>query len=180
MDMRKDLFTKLVGKDISYYDQNKTGELISRLTSDITVVQSAASDNLSMLIRNLLQFLGSLVFLFIISWKLTTLIIILTPIISFAMLFIIKIMKKYSKEYQNNLAFANSLANEVFGNIRVVKSFSTQNIEYNNYSELLLKTYTTGKKKALLYAIMLLSMTLFGNGLILSILYFGGELTISG
>lgn len=123
-DLRQELFSKLVEKDIAYYDKNKTGELISRLTSDVTVVESAASDNLSMLLRNLLQFFGSLFFLFLISWKLTVLIIILTPIISFSILFIIRILKKYQKEYQNNLAFANALANEVFGNIRVVKSFA--------------------------------------------------------
>ena len=168
------MFRKLVDKDVTYYDKNKTGELISRLTSDISIVESAASDNISMLLRNLIQFAGSLIFLYIISWKLTTLIIVLTPIISCAMLFIFRVLKKLKKEYQNNLAFANSLANEVFGNIRVVRSFSNENNEFHNYSHLLQNTYNTGKRQALFYGIMLLSMTLFGNFLILSILYFGG------
>ena len=110
-DIRAQLFEALVEKDINYYDTNKTGELISRLTSDVTIVESAASDNISILLRNLVQFFGSLVFLFVISWQLTTLIIVLTPIISFVILFVIRILKKLKKEYQNNLAFANSLAN---------------------------------------------------------------------
>jgi ABC-type multidrug transport system fused ATPase/permease subunit len=67
------------------------------LTSDVSTLESAASDNLSILIRNLIQFLGSLIFLFLISWKLTTFIIIATPIISFAMIAIIKITKKLKK-----------------------------------------------------------------------------------
>jgi ATP-binding cassette subfamily B protein len=125
-DLRTDLFSKLVAKDINYYDVNKSGELISRLTSDIGVVQSAASDNISMLLRSLVQFVGSLIFLWFISWKLTLFMLIATPVFSVFILLFIKSMKKYKKIYQDNLAKANSLASEVFGNIRVVKSFSTE------------------------------------------------------
>lgn len=121
-----------------------------------------------------------MVFLFLISWQLTTFIIVATPIISFAIIAIIKISKKLKKEYQNSLAFANSLATEVFGNIRVVRSFSNELSEHKNYSHLLNKTYATGRKRALIYAVMLLAITLFGNFLVLSILYFGGQLTIDG
>lgn len=74
-------------------------------------MESAASDNISILLRNLIQFLGSLVFLYVISWQLTTFIIVVTPLITVAVFAIIKTMKKLKKEYQNNLAFANSLAN---------------------------------------------------------------------
>ena len=124
--MRQELFDKIVEKDISYYDKTKTGELLSRLGNDIATVYSVCSDNLSMLARNFLQFLGSLIFLWLISWKLTLFILVLTPIISFVILFIIKAMKKHQKQYSNNLAYATSLATEVFGNIRVVRSFSNE------------------------------------------------------
>jgi len=108
--MRKELFGKLLEKDIEYFDKVKSGDLLSRLTSDVTTVYSASSDNISMLLRNFLQFLGSLIFLWVISWKLTLFIIVLTPIITFVIFFLIKLMKRLQKEYSNNLAFANSLA----------------------------------------------------------------------
>lgn len=63
----------------------------------MTVVESAASDNISILLRNLVQFMGSLVFLFIISWQLTSLIIVLTPIITFGIFFVVRILKKLKK-----------------------------------------------------------------------------------
>lgn len=62
----------------------------------------------------------------------------------------------------------------------MVKSFSNEQCESTNYGHLLEKTYNTGRRQALFYGIMLLAMTLFGNILILSILYFGGQLTIEG
>ena len=126
--MRQELFDKIIEKDIAYYDKTKTGELLSRLGNDITTVYSVCSDNLSMIIRNFLQFLGSLIFLWLISWKLTLFILVLTPIITFVVLIIIKYIKKLQKEYSNNIAFASSLATEVFGNIRVVRSFSNEKV----------------------------------------------------
>jgi ABC-type multidrug transport system fused ATPase/permease subunit len=97
LEMRQELFDRILEKDIAYYDRTKTGELLSRLGNDIGTVQSVCSDNLSMLVRNLLQFLGSLAFLWVISWKLTLFIIVLTPVISLVILLVIKFIKKYQK-----------------------------------------------------------------------------------
>lgn len=69
--------------------------------------------------------MGSLIFLWFISWKLTLFMLIATPIFSVFILLFIRSMKKYKKLYQDSLAKANSLASEVFGNVRVVKSFAT-------------------------------------------------------
>lgn len=52
LDLRTDLFKNFLSKDIAFYDKNKSGELMSRISSDTATVQSAASDSLSMLIRN--------------------------------------------------------------------------------------------------------------------------------
>ena len=180
VSMRQQLFDKLITKDISYYDTNKTGELLSRLGSDIATVYSVCSDNISILLRNILQLIGSVVLLWIISWKLTLFIIILTPIISFVILKIIQRMKKLQKEYSNNLANTTSLATEVFSNIRVVRSFANQKVESKNYEGLLNKLYKTGKKKHVSYGLMLLITTIFANTLILVILYFGGSLVMEG
>ena len=128
ISMRQELFDKIIEKDVSYYDKTKTGELLSRLGNDIATVYSVCSDNLSMIVRNFLQFLGSLLFLWVISWKLTLFIIVITPIISFGLLFLFKVIKKYQKEYSNSLAFATSLATEVFSNIRVVRSFANESV----------------------------------------------------
>lgn len=53
IEIRNELFEKLLEKDVEFYDQNRSGELVSRITSDVSLIQSAASDTISMLIRNL-------------------------------------------------------------------------------------------------------------------------------
>ena len=70
------------------------------------------------------MFIASLVFLFVINWKLTLVMLGVTPPIVIVMLIFMRLFKKYSKLYQDKLAIANSIANEVFGNIRIVRSFA--------------------------------------------------------
>ena len=70
-NIRRDLFTHLLSLDISFFDINKTGELISRLSSDTTVMQSCLSVNISMALRFGGQIIVSTVLLFVTSWKLT-------------------------------------------------------------------------------------------------------------
>ena len=84
---------------------------MSRLGNDIATVYSVCSDNFSMLVRNFLQLIGSIVLLWFISWKLTLAIVLLIPVISFLVLFIIKKMKEIQKKYSDGVAQTSSLAN---------------------------------------------------------------------
>lgn len=97
MLLRLDLFKNLMEKDINYYDVHKSGELVSRLTSDIGVVENAASDNISMFLRSIIQLIGSVAFLWFISWPLTLCIVIATPIISILLLLIVRVAKRLKK-----------------------------------------------------------------------------------
>lgn len=67
-DIRYDLFYTLLRKDIGFFDENKTGELLSRMSSDTQVVQNALSINISMCIRSIITIVGTLVVTFSISW----------------------------------------------------------------------------------------------------------------
>lgn len=97
--LRSELFTSFLKKDVEFYDANKSGELMSRITSDTTIVQNAASDSLSVLVRNVIQFIGSFVILWVITYELTLIMFgIVPPLVITIALFIVR-FKKYSKEY---------------------------------------------------------------------------------
>lgn len=66
--MRNDLYKAILSQEVGYFDENKTGSLISRISSDITVVQDGLSTNVSMAVRAITFIIGSLVLLFITSW----------------------------------------------------------------------------------------------------------------
>ena len=80
--LRKEVFHAILSREVSWFDENKTGELTSRLSSDCTSVQTALTVNFSMLVRNLCQITGYLIFLFAISGRLTALIFMIVPLIA--------------------------------------------------------------------------------------------------
>jgi ABC-type multidrug transport system fused ATPase/permease subunit len=180
LELRVQLFEALVRKDIHFYDVNKSGDLISRLASDISVVQSAASDNLSILMRNVLQFIGSLILLWLISWRMTLVVLALVPIVSVSILLLGTKLKTVKKSYQDKLAFANTLATEVFGNIRTVRAFACEAKEALEFSTRMKEVYRFGRVSSLIYAGFLVMVTILGNGIIMVVLWYGGYLVANG
>ncbi len=98
-DLRLKLFEKLVYKDIEFYDRVKTGDLISRIGSDITVINNSASENFSLLIKNFFTFFISFFILFYLNLKLTLCILIVVPPIVFSLMFFISEFPKDDQEY---------------------------------------------------------------------------------
>jgi ABC-type multidrug transport system fused ATPase/permease subunit len=90
MDMRTDFYAKFITNDMYFFEQHKSGELVSRLSSDVNQAKSAASNNLTFMIRNLIIIVSNIIILFTLSWRLTLLIMLLVPIYSI-------ITRQYSK-----------------------------------------------------------------------------------
>lgn len=79
----------------------------------------------------------------------------------------IRMFKKFTKKYQDQLAEANSFANEAIGNIRIIKSFATEKKEINQFFSSLSLLYKTGKKKVILYGCFLFFSVLLANGAVM-------------
>jgi len=147
--MRQDVFSSFCLNDISFFDSRKTGELMSRLGSDISTIRWASSGNASILLRNILLLLGSFVLLFKISWKLTLVLLSIVPIYTILTILFGKLNKKLAKRYQDMLANNSVIAEECFSNIRTVKSFGSEYKEINLYNFYNDKIYRIGKTKAI-------------------------------
>ena len=131
--IRHKLFDKLLEQEIGFFDEQKTGDLMSRINSDSTVLQNTLSVNISMILRNLASAVGGLVLLFITSWKLSLLlVIILPPSALMAARFGGKV-RKISKDVQQSLGAASAVADESLSNIRTVRSFSAEAVESSRF-----------------------------------------------
>ena len=178
-NLRNDLFSSLIDKDIGFYDMKKAGDLMSRLSSDTTVVQASASDNISIIIRNIIQTIGSFAILWILSWRLTIVLFLAIPMVVICVTIFAKSYKGLTKAYQTSVAESGVVASEAFGNIRVVKSFSKENKETKQHYDRMCKTYAIGRKRAWTFGIFVGVVSLIANGTILSVLWFGGEMVIN-
>ncbi|XP_066871540.1 ABC-type oligopeptide transporter ABCB9 isoform X3 [Kogia breviceps] len=178
--LRNRLFRSLVSQETSFFDENRTGDLISRLTSDTTMVSDLVSQNINIFLRNTVKVTGVVVFMFSLSWQLSLVTFMGFPIIMMVSDIYGKYYKRLSKEVQNALARASSTAEETISAMKTVRSFANEEEEAEVYSRKLQQVYKLNRKEAAAYMYYV-----WGSGLTLlvvqvSILYYGGHLVISG
>jgi ATP-binding cassette subfamily B protein len=173
--LRQRLYQQILSQEISFFDFNRTGELMSRLSSDCTTLQNAVSINVSMGLRNLGQVLGGLAFMFYTSWKLSLIMLLLIPPIALAAGLFGKRIRKFSKESQAALADASIVAEETISGIRTVKSFVQEHAEVTRYRTSMEQALVAVQKRILAIAeFITLAMTV-GFGSICFVLWYGGR-----
>uniref|UniRef100_A0A2K6TD60 ABC-type oligopeptide transporter ABCB9 n=1 Tax=Saimiri boliviensis boliviensis TaxID=39432 RepID=A0A2K6TD60_SAIBB len=178
--LRNCLFRSLVSQETSFFDENRTGDLISRLTSDTTMVSDLVSQNINIFLRNTVKVTGVVVFMFSLSWQLSLVTFMGFPIIMMVSNIYGKYYKRLSKEVQNALARASNTAEETISAMKTVRSFANEEEEAEVYLRKLQQVYKLNRKEAAAYMYYV-----WGSGLTLlvvqvSILYYGGHLVISG
>lgn len=108
--LRKQVFDAIMRQDIAFFDKNKTGELINRLSSDSAVIQSSLSVNISMGLRFSATVIGGIIILFVVSWRLTLVMLSILPVVIGAAMVYGKVIKALSKQVQDALASANEVS----------------------------------------------------------------------
>lgn len=178
--IRSKLFDKLLEQEIGYFDGQKTGDLMSRINSDSTVLQNTLSVNISMILRNLAGAVGGLLFLFFTSWKLAILLLIVLPPLALLAASFGGKVRKISRTVQESLGNASAAADEALSNIRTVRSFAAEPIESDRFEKALDKALDVAKKKIRLVANFTGAMSLLGSFAIILILWLGGRMVIEG
>eukprot|EP01041_Mallomonas_annulata_P008193 gene8195-16847_t len=178
--LRTNLFHKIVHQDVAFFDTNKTGELMNRLSSDTTTVQSALTVNVSQGLRSGAQVLFSVVFLFITSWKLSLAMVAVVPVLLVTVKVYGKYIRTLSKEYQDALAQAADSGTESISNARTMRSFGAEELECKRYSDGIAVSYEKGAAKAFAYGAFIGVITFVGGLAVLVVVYLGSRLVIAG
>ena len=146
--LRYDLFFFIINKDIAFFDENKTGEILSRISSDTAVVQDGLSTNLSMFFRSFIFIVLSIIILCFISWKLT--LVTLSAIIPISCVGVCyaSVSRKISKDTQEKKSQLGQVAEESMQNIRTVKAFACEHSEMKKFSNANEDVFKQGKKAA--------------------------------
>lgn len=134
-DMRRDLYTKLLTMPMSFYTEQRVGELSSRISSDLSQIQDAISLTLAEFLRGLFTLVVGLSVIFIISSKLALAMLAVVPVIAvLAVVFGLRI-RKMSRKAQDQLAESGTIVNETFQGIAIVKAFSSEANEIKRYTK---------------------------------------------
>lgn len=147
-DLRKQLYRSLVHQRIAFFDRERTGDLISRLASDTTLIQTAVSVSFSVLARYSLQVVVGTILMAFISLKLTMTILICLPLLVGISMFLGRRLKAASKNVQSELGRANVVAQESLNSIRTVKAFGRENFTSIHYGTAIAKALEWGVRRS--------------------------------
>ena len=131
---RDTLFTKYQKLSLQYFHARRTGEVISRVTNDVTILNEAVDIGFNRLVTDSILVVVFASFLVILSWKLTLLSMIILPVVFWFIWFIGKKLRKYSERTQEKMSDVNSVLEEAVNNMRIVKAFSMENFEIKKFS----------------------------------------------
>lgn len=130
--------------EIGFFDQSKTGELISRLGGDTTVLKEAATSNISQALRWAATVIGGIAYLFAVSWKLTLVMLAIVPAVGIGARLYGRYVKRLSKDARQALAEASEVAEETLSNIRTVRSFANEARQEQLYQTKIAETLRLG------------------------------------
>eukprot|EP00741_Cyanophora_paradoxa_P019420 tig00021127_g18747.t1 len=178
--LRKRLFGAVVAQEVAFFDTTRTGELVNRLSGDCQVIQSAVTQNIAQLLRSALQAAAGLVLLLSISWRLTLLMLAVTPAVSIGAVSFGRFMKAVGRQVQEALALATVAAEEAISNIRTVRSFSREARELERYSARVDEAYRMAMRTAVGYAAFDCFVSAVSTVAVVLVLFYGGRLALDG
>lgn len=145
-DLRRDVFCKFNDVPLSYIDAHSHGDLISRVINDVDAVGDGLSQMFLQLFSGIVTILGTMVFMFIIDWRIALAVIILTPLSLFVAAFIGKMTHNRFARQQQLQGDISSYVEEYVGNQRIVKAFSYEDRAFENFEKYNQELYTVGFK----------------------------------
>ncbi|XP_007948336.1 mitochondrial potassium channel ATP-binding subunit [Orycteropus afer afer] len=176
VDMRRTLFCSLLRQDIAFFDAKKTGQLVSRLTTDVQEFKSSFKLVISQGLRSCTQVAGCLVSLSMLSTRLTLLLMVATPTLMGVGTLMGSALRKLSRQSQEQIARATGVADEALGNVRTVRAFAMEHREEERYGteleESRCKAEELGRGIALFQGLSNIAF----NCMVLGTLFIGGSL----
>jgi ATP-binding cassette subfamily B protein len=146
-DIRKAVFNRIVTLHPSYFEENRSGELMSRLTTDTALLQSIIGSSFSMALRSVLMLIGGLVMLMVTNFKLTLFVIFSVPVILIPIIIYGRKVRKLAASSQNAIADVGTYAGEIIQNIKVVQSYTHEIKEQHAFAAEVEKAFSVAKRR---------------------------------
>ncbi|XP_034835275.1 mitochondrial potassium channel ATP-binding subunit [Maniola hyperantus] len=178
--MKQDLFVSILQQDMAFFDQERTGELVNRITVDVQDFKSSFKQTISGGLRAITQVVGSAVSLLVISPHLTSLTLVCVPSVVIGGTFIGSLLRKLSREAQAQIEKATLVAEEAIANVRTVRAFAGEENEAEMFAEECNMAADLSMELGLGVGMFQAGTNLFLNGMVLATMFLGGHLMSTG
>lgn len=179
-DIRSKVYNHVISMSPTFFEVTRTGEVLSRLTTDTTLVQSVFGAGLSIALRSLFSVIGCLVMLFITSPRLTGIILLLVPLVVLPVWFYGRKVRRLSRDNQDRIADSSSIAGESLNAIQIVQAFTMERQLGERFDASVETTFSTARKRLQVSALLSALIILMAFGAIVLVLWIGAHAVLSG
>ncbi|MBY5973039.1 ATP-binding cassette domain-containing protein [Ferrimonas balearica] len=153
-DIRKAVFGRVIGMSPAFYERTMTGEVLSRITTDTTLIQSVVGSSVSVALRNVLIFFGGFVMMLLTSAKLTGLALLIVPLVVVPILTLGRRLRKLSRENQDWIAQSSGNASEALLSVQTVQAFTHEAQSRETFDAVTEESYRSAMRRILTRAVM--------------------------
>jgi ATP-binding cassette subfamily B protein len=153
-DLRRDVFAHLTTLSANFFDQAKSGEMVSRLTADTTQIKSAVGASVSILLRNLVLFIGAAIMMVVTSPRLSGFVLAAIPVIVLPLVGFGRAVRRRSRAAQDTLADASAYASELIGSVRVLQAFTNETLAVGRFAAAVERAFHAARTSTLARAIL--------------------------
>ncbi len=179
-DLRKRLFEHVLGLSLHFFERRKTGEITSRLTSDVSTVQAAVSQAVAQFVNQGVSLFAGVTVLFVISPQLTLVMLAILPAVIVATAVFGRRLRRLSTAFQDEVAAANANAEEALVGIRIVQSFTAESYEAARYARAIDTSFVSAVRRARVRAFFIPTVILAMFSGIGVVLWYGGQQALAG
>lgn len=179
-DIRRDVFAKVIHMHLGFFETTRTGEIISRLTTDTTLLQSVVGSTISIALRNTLMLIGAGVMLVITSPMLTLYIAVIVPVVVVPIVVLGRKVRLLSRETQDRLADLSASVEESVSAIRAIQSLSLEQAQNARFNRDIANVLSTAKRRIQTRAWLTAIVITLVFGAIITVLWIGGRNVLDG
>ena len=172
-DLRKSIFDRMIGMSPAYYEKLMTGEVLSRITTDTTLILSVIGSSASWLLRNSLMMSGGLVMMFWTSPKLTGLVLLIVPLILGPILILGRRLRRLSRDNQDWIAASSGKASEGLLSVQTVQAFTHEIRSAFEFSQIIEKSFDSAKARIKLRAFITMTIIFVVFSGVMGVLWVG-------
>jgi ATP-binding cassette, subfamily B, bacterial len=179
-DLRNAVYARVITQSPQFFETTQAGEVLSRLTTDTTLIQTLVGTSISMALRNALLFAGGLTMLFVTSIKLSSIILVMLTAVVLPIVLFGRKVRKLSRASQDRVADASAMAGEILNAIPTVQAFTQEKNEAKRFGRSVENAFTTAIQRIRARALLTVIAILLVFGAIVFVLWLGAHAVIQG
>jgi len=179
-DLRQAVFQHLLRLEAQYFDNNRIGELTSRLNGDVAVIRGAIGSNLSLFLRSMVTIVGALIMMILTSPVLTLAVVIALPMVLVPVIAFSRRLRGMSRKTQDALADLSAMATEMLGANRTVKAFTQEDVQAGLYAERSEASYQAETRRLGARSIMVALVIFLGTAALVGLVWWGARSVFEG